>query len=125
MLRGTKKLSYEKLRDELDALNATFNALGSTGSATFDIQAKGSEFPAVLEILRQVLRKPALPQEEFELLKREQLAELAFGPTQPRVLAKQSLEHQLAPYPKDDVRYVPTIDRQNFRESKTRTTIKS
>src|SRR6185295_9660558 len=92
MLRGTKKLSYQKLRDELDALQATLTAGGSTGAVTFRIQAKKKDFPAVLEILRQVLREPALPQEEFELLKREQLAGLEQARTEPQAIAPRLLQ---------------------------------
>ena len=47
---------------------------GSAGAVGFSIQAKRDTLPAVLELLRQVLRGPALPTEQFELLKRERLA---------------------------------------------------
>src|SRR5262249_393045 len=97
MARGTKQLSYQKLHDELDTLEATLAASGATGSLTFDIQAKRNSFPAVLELLRRVLREPALSQTEFELLKRAQLADLEYRRTEPTVLARGLLEHELAP----------------------------
>jgi zinc protease len=120
MLRGTKKLSYQQLRDELDRLKATLRAgagsgrgrssAASAGAVTFSIQTKRGNLPEVLGILKQVLREPALPAQEFDVLKRERLAELEQMRTEPSMLASRLLSRQLAPYSKDDIRYVPTID---------------
>jgi len=66
--------------------------------------------PAVLEILRQVLREPLLPKEEFEIMKRERVANLEQMKTEPATLAPRLLQQVLNPYSNDDVRYVPTID---------------
>jgi zinc protease len=107
------------LRDELDALQASLTAGGSTGAVTFRIQAKKKDFPAVLEILRQVLREPALPETEFELLKREQLAGLEQARTEPQAIAPRLLQRELAPYAKDDVRYIPTVEEEIKRVEDT------
>jgi zinc protease len=64
----------------------------------------------VLEILRQVLREPTLPADQFELIKREWLASMEQSRTDPDALASRRLRRQLAPYAKDDIRYVPTIE---------------
>ncbi len=122
MLRGTKKLSQQQLRDELDKLGATLSAGGgggrggrgggggSPGAASFSIQAKSNTLPAVLELLRQVLREPALPADQFEILKRGRLAGMEQSRSEPATLAPRLLQRQLNPYPKDDIRYVPTIE---------------
>src|SRR5258706_7746292 len=125
MLRGTKKLSYQQLRDELDRLNATISAGGgggrgrgrggpagggSLGSLTFSVETRRENLPAVLEILKQILREPAMPEDQFEIMRRERLAAAEAGKTEPSVLAARSLSRKLAPYAKDDVRYVPTVE---------------
>jgi zinc protease len=126
MLRGTKQLSYQQLRDELDRLSATLGtsggggrggqgrggppAAGEAGALSFSIHTKRDTLPAVLEILRQVLREPALPADQFELIKREWLASIEQSRTEPDTLASRRLRRQLAPYSKDDIRYVPTIE---------------
>jgi zinc protease len=125
MLRGTKQLSYQQLRDELDRLGATLTTGGgarggqgrgrpggavAAGVLSFSIQTKRDSLPAVLEILRQVLREPELPVDQFELLKREWLASMEQSRTEPDALANRHLRRQLAPYAKDDIRYVPTIE---------------
>jgi len=127
MLRGTKKLSYQQLRDELDRLGATLGGGaggggrggrrgggggggGAPGSVSFSIQAKRDTLPAVLELLRQVLREPLLPATEFEVMKRERLAAIEQMRTEPAMLAPRLLQRELNRYPKDDIRYTPTIE---------------
>ncbi|HSX83720.1 MAG TPA: pitrilysin family protein, partial [Candidatus Saccharimonadia bacterium] len=82
------------------------------GSVSFSIQTTRANLPAVLDLLRQVLREPTLPEEDFEILKRERLAGLEQMRTEPSALAPRTLTHLLATYPKDDVRYVPTIEEE-------------
>lgn len=124
MERGTKKLSYQQLRDELDRLKSTIGGGGggrgrrggggpvaeSAGAVSFSIQSKHETLPAVLELFRQVLLEPALPAEEFELLKRQRIARIEQMKTEPAMLAARSLQRQLSPYSKEDIRYIPTVE---------------
>ncbi len=128
MMRGTKNLSNQQLRDELDKLGATLGAGGgggarggrrgggggggggALGSVSFGITAKRETLPAVLEILQQVLREPLLPADQFEIAKRARLAGLESTLTDPAALGPRLLQRTLAPYAKDDIRYVPTLE---------------
>ena len=127
MLRGTKKLSQQQLRDELDRLKATLgsgsrgggrggrgrggsSSGGGVGSVGFSIQAKRDTLPEVLGLLRQVLREPLLPAEEFEVSKRERLAMMEQMKSEPSALGPRLLQRELSPYAKDDIRYVPTVE---------------
>jgi zinc protease len=125
MMRGTKKLSHQQLQDELDRLQARLGTggggmrggrrgggggEGALGSVTFSLQAKRQTLPAVLGLLQQVLREPALSEDEFEVLKRERLAMVQRVRSEPQVLAMRQLQRQLSPYPRSDIRYVPTIE---------------
>ena len=47
------------------------------------VETKRANLPAVLEILRQVLREPTLPADEFEIMKHERLARLEQAGTEP------------------------------------------
>ena len=127
MLHGTKQLSYQQLRDELDRLGATLGAggaggggrggrgggggaPGALGAVSFSIRAKRETLPAVIQLLRQVLREPLLPADQFEISKAQRIAGLEQTRTEPASLAPRLLQRQLTPYPKDDIRYVTTIE---------------
>lgn len=112
MARGTRKLTYQQLQDELDKNRATLNASGSVGRASFSLETKGSNLPVVLELLRQVLREPSLPADQLEVLRREELAQLEAARTEPQSLAGRRLRAVLQPYPRSDVRYAPTIEEE-------------
>jgi zinc protease len=112
MTRGTKKYNYEELRDELDKRKARLSGSGGPGLATFSIHTKKKHLPAVLELLRQVLREPTLPEEEFEVLRRQTLAGLEQQRNDPSTQALLSVSRRLSPYGKDNIRYVPTVDEE-------------
>jgi zinc protease len=130
MTRGTKSMTRQQIEDALDKNFARLGGgmgggmmrgLGGgagAGSVTFALETKRANLPAVLEILRQILREPTLPEEEFEVLKREDLASIEQGRTDPMRLGINRYQRAFAPYPSEDVRYVPTVDEQLDRTRK-------
>ncbi len=91
MTRGTKSMTRQQIEDALDKNFARLGggmggrmmrlaAGAGAGSVTFALETKRANLPAVLEILRQILREPTLPQDEFEVLKREDLTAHRAGP---------------------------------------------
>jgi zinc protease len=80
------------------------------GVASFTVETKRAKLPAVLEILRQILREPTLPGSEFEVIKNEEIAGIEQGLSDPMRQGFNQIQRLLARhYPKDDVRYVPTL----------------
>jgi zinc protease len=112
MTRGTKNLSRQQIQDELDRNRATLSAAGAAGEAMFSIQTKRANLPAVLALLKQILREPTLPADEFDILRRQQLATLEEEITNPTVLAITRVRRLVSPYAKGDVRYVPTVEEE-------------
>jgi zinc protease len=114
MLRGTKSKTRQQIQDELDRLNATIGISTDSdraiGLVAVSVQTKRPNLPAVLALLGEMLREPAFPPAEFDILKREQLDALEKGRTEPQVLASVALRRKIAPYPADDVRYTPTLE---------------
>ncbi len=122
MLRGTKNLNHQQIQDALDKNYARLGGGfgggrrmggggggGGAGTLSYSVQTKHANLPAVLEILRQVLREPTLPESEFEVMKNERLAMLEQGRSDPMRLGTNRLQRMLSHYPAADVRYVPTI----------------
>lgn len=108
--RGTKNKTRQQLQDELDKLNASVSVSSSLGQLSVNVQTKRGNLPEVLKIVGEMLREPSFPQEEFDLLKRENLESLEKVRNDPQTLAVISLRRQLSPYPADDVRYVPNLE---------------
>ncbi|MFO0890525.1 MAG: pitrilysin family protein [Isosphaeraceae bacterium] len=128
MLRGTKNLSRQQIQDLLDKnfarLGTGMGGMrlgggGSAGSLTYTIQTKRANLPAVLEILRQVLREPTLPEGEFDVMKNERLASLEQSRTDPMQLGINRIRRLLTQYPPDDVRYVPSTEEELQRLKET------
>ncbi len=109
MTRGTKHLTRQQIQDELDKNKATLAASGDTGILTFSIQTKRANLPAVLNLLKQILREPSFPADEFDVLRRQDLSSLEEQLSDPASLAITQVRRTVSPYEKSDVRYVPTI----------------
>jgi len=110
MLRGTKSLSRQEIQDRLDKDRARLTLTGGTGVLNVRLETQRKFLPDVLDLLRQVLREPTLPADQLEIIKTEQLARYESFKTEPQALASIKLQQALSPYPKDDVRYSPSIE---------------
>lgn len=112
MRRGTKQMSRQQIDDALDGYHATLRASGGPGEMTFSMSVERPHLADALEVLRQVVREPSLPADEFDIMKRETLAGLEQARTEPAVLARTFIAQKLNPYNKDDPRYQPTLPEQ-------------
>ena len=70
----------------------------------------------------EVLREPAFPESEFETLRASDLADLEASKSEPQAVVSRAYGRHWNPYPKGDVRYVPTVDEE--REDLTKVSIK-
>ena len=110
MMRGTETRTRQQIQDELDQLGARLTASGSPGVAVFAIQAKKETLPEVLAILNDVLRNATLPEAELDLIKQAEVASIEGQLSEPQSLATTAARRAIAPYPKGDPRYVPTLE---------------
>ncbi len=83
---------------------------GSPGDLSFSIQAKRSSLLPALRMVGDILRDPAFPAEEFEQTRTRMATMLKQMVTEPQLLAPSELSRALSQYPKDDIRYVPTLE---------------
>jgi zinc protease len=110
MRLGTKKHDRQQIQDLLDQLKSTLSAGSSAGALTLSWQSKREQLPAVLELVREVLREPTFPQKEFDELKDTHKQSLEKALTDPQALAIRTLTRALDPHPKDHILYTPTIE---------------
>ena len=109
MVRGTKKLSRQQIQDELNKHRTQLGARGTAGSVTFSFQTKKPDLPAVLNVLRQVLREPTFPKSELEIIKQGQIAQIEQSMANPQSIAVTHVNRAINPYKKGDPRYIGTF----------------
>src|SRR5947199_148275 len=112
LMRGTTKHTRQELQDELDRLKARMNVFGGATGVTVTIETVKENLPKVLEVAAEVLRQPLFPASEFESLRQQQIAGVESQKTEPGDIASQAYSRHMNPYPKGDIRYVPTFDEQ-------------
>lgn len=115
LLRGTRKHSFEQLKDKLDELKAEVSAEHGHGSpstvnvAHIHVKTVRESLPAVIALLGEMVREPAFAKKDFESLRKELLTRLEEQLSDPTSNASVSLMRDLLPYPTSDVRYTPTL----------------
>ncbi|HEY5284513.1 MAG TPA: insulinase family protein, partial [Polyangia bacterium] len=115
LLRGTRKHTFEQLKDKLDVLKAEVSFGGGHGSpstvnvAQVHVKTVRENLPAVIELLGEMLREPAFAKKDFDSLRAEMLSKMEEQLSDPIANASVALMQQLLPFPPDDIRYTPTV----------------
>lgn len=109
LLRGTKSLSRQDIKDKFDKHRAQVNVGGLPGRLTVSVQTQRNSLASVLSIVQQILREPSFPNEELELIRQAMLASAEQRLTDPRAIASNLVMEQLSPYQTDDPRYITTL----------------
>jgi zinc protease len=112
-MRGTKTKTRQQLQDEIQKLNATINVGGGgIGSARATISTTAENLIPAMRLAVEILREPAFPAADFEQIRNQRIAQIERGRTEPGTLVGQTLQANLSPYPRTDVRHVRTIDEE-------------
>ena len=112
LMRGTQTKSRQAIQDEMQRLNATIRVSGGRSSATASIATTEEHFVPALRLAVEILREPAFPEPDFDQIRSQTIARIERGKAEPGILAPQTLQRTLNPYPRDNVRYVPTSDEE-------------
>ena len=110
MTRGTKDLSFQDYNDKLDELKATLSIGGGTGVISVSLSTERDNLVAALDVMKQALREPSLDSKQFDILQERIVTSIESGLSDPQQLAMTEFSRRMSPYPKDDVRYTPTVE---------------
>ena len=108
LVRGTRKHTFQQLKDQWDALEAQVSFASQPGVLDVNIQTTRNNFPAVLALVDEVLRQPAFPQDQFDIMIKEDLTQLDDQKSDPQAQAFQAVTRAVAPYPASHPLYTPT-----------------
>jgi zinc protease len=110
LMRGTKTHTRQQIQDEMVKLNARINVSGGVNGATASVQTTAENLIPALRLAAEILREPSFPDAEFEQAKKQRIAGIESRRTEPGPLAQLALARALNTYPRNDVRYVGTLD---------------
>ena len=110
LMRGTKTMTREQIKDALTELSAS-------GSVSGDYEEVGAKFSTtrenlsrVLEIAADAMKNPSFPESELETLRESYLASLEEAKSDPGSQAGLKIGLALDPYPKGDPRATTTYE---------------
>jgi zinc protease len=112
LMRGSKKHTFQQLKDQWDLLEAQVNMTSFAGTLDVNIQTTRDNLAAVLALVDEVLRQPTFPQDQFEILIKEAVTSLEDQKSDPQAQAFVKLSRTVSPYPANHPLYTPTTDEQ-------------
>ncbi len=110
LMRGTAQLSRADIASRLDELKTKLSISGGGQTVTVRFDTLRKNLPQVLALITQILRQPAFPATEFDMLVKESLAHIDSQRSEPQALGSQALAQTLDVYRKGDVRAAETFD---------------
>nr|WP_269106625.1 pitrilysin family protein [Massilia sp. TS11] len=109
LMRGTETKSRQEIKDSFDKLKAQVNIGGSAEGVSASITTTRANLPAVLDLVAEVLRKPAFAEKEFDELKREAVARAEQALPEPGAQAGNALSRMFDSTPAGHVRHARTL----------------
>jgi zinc protease len=94
----------------MDRLKAQISVNGGVNNAVVSIHTTEANLAGALKLAAEILREPAFPEAEFEQVRKQSVAGIEEGQSDPQALAEQALERTMnSMYPRGDVRYAGTF----------------
>jgi len=112
MQRGSKSMTYQEVEDKLTKLRADLSMNSTPGLLQIRVKTKGEYLGQVVELVGDLLRNPRFEASELEVLRRQVLTGIEGSLNEPQALAPQSVRRSLAPFDRENVRYVHTLEEE-------------
>lgn len=112
LIRGTAKKSRQQIQDAIDQLKLRLNVGGTAMAVTASLETTRENLPASLRLAAEILKEAALPETEFEQIRKQRITGIESSRNEPQYRTGVRLGAALMPFPKDDVRANLTIDEQ-------------
>ena len=115
LMRGTERLSRQEIKDAFDKLKAQVAIGGGAEGVTASVKTTRENLAPAMELLAEVLRKPAFAASEFAELHRERINRIEQDMPEPQPLAFNTLSRMLDATPEGHVKHVLTMPEQLAR----------
>jgi len=112
LMRGTVERSRQEIQDELDRLQSSGSVGGSAMLGTGQFQTNRQNVAALIRLMGEIVREPAFPRAEFDILKEQRISSIDQSRTDPQAIAGIALARHVTNYPPGHPNYVGTFDEQ-------------
>lgn len=110
LLRGAANLQRTDIAAKLDELQTQLEVSGGGQTVTLRFDTLRKHLPEVLDLVKDILRKPTFSTKEFELLVQESLASLESQRSEPDAMGSQAMALAMDVYKKGDIRAARSLD---------------
>ncbi|HKJ00993.1 MAG TPA: pitrilysin family protein, partial [Longimicrobiales bacterium] len=112
LMRGTTAHTRQQIQDELDRLKASGSVGGSATQGSGQFNTVRGSVAELIGLMGEIVRTPAFPASEFEVLKNQRLAALEEARTDPGTLAQIALQRKMDPWPVGHPRHTGTVEEE-------------
>ena len=110
LMRGAGNLQRAEISAKLDELKTQIEVGGGGQTVTVRFDTLRKNLPEVLNLIRDILRKPIFAAKEFDLLVQESMASLESQRSEPNAMGSQAMALALDVYKKGDIRAARSLD---------------
>ena len=110
LMRGAGNLQRSEISAKLDELKTQIEVTGGGQTITLRFDSVRKNLPEVLNLIRDILRKPSFAEKEFDLLVQESTAGLESQRSEPNAMGSQAMALALEVYKKGDIRASRSLD---------------
>ncbi|MBY0572563.1 MAG: insulinase family protein [Undibacterium sp.] len=110
--KGTEQHSRQEIKDMFDKLGAVFTLAGNAESLTANITVKHANLAASVDLLAEILKKPAFAEKEFEEIQRVVVNGIEQAKPEPQPMAVNALTRLYDETAPSHVHHTATFDEQ-------------
>ncbi len=108
--KGSQSMSRQQVQDRLSELKTELSVRGFDGGVNVRLVSRREHLPAAIALVAELLRRPALPADALDEVRRQTLAGIEAQRKEPEAVLSNALARHGNPYPRGDVRYASTFD---------------
>jgi len=109
LMSGTKNLTKEQIKDQLDALKSSVGFRFSGQTLSVSINTYKNSLDKTMEIVRQIITEPTFPEAELAKTLNEYVTYLDANTNDPQALAFNEISRITSNYPKTSLFYTPSF----------------
>jgi len=119
LTKGTASLSRQEIEDRTTELKCDISASGGKGYVTLTVRGRKELLEETLDLVIDLLRNPAFPEEELKLIKAAQIAQVEAQKSSPQMKAIVTMSKKMNPVGPDSIHYALNMDEQVQRMKAT------